>query len=122
MALLSSLGMSAADQFVSFQQGDLLINRGNKVEIYMDANDCKGVNYAANALVKDILRVSGSKATLTSNAGLKDKDAAGKPTILVGTIGHSAAIDQLIRQWKSTEGKTGEIHHHRGRWSARHRR
>ena len=98
MALLSSLSMSAADQFVSFQQGDLLINRNNKVEIYMDANDCKGVSYAANALVKDFMRVSGSKATLTSNAGLKGKDAAGKPSILVGTIGHSAAIDQLIRQ------------------------
>ena len=98
MALLSSLGMSAADQFVSFQKGDLLINRENKVEIYMDANDCKGVSYAANALVKDIIKVSGSKAVLTSDAGLKDKDAAGKPTILVGTIGHSAAIDQLIRQ------------------------
>ena len=98
MALLSSLGMSAADQFVSFQKGDLLINRDNKVEIYMDANDCKGVSYAANALVKDIIKVSGSKAVLTSDTGLKDKDAAGKPTILVGTIGHSAAIDQLIRQ------------------------
>ena len=98
MALLSSLGMSAADQFVSFQKGDLLINRDNKVEFYMDANDCKGVSYAANALVKDIMKVSGSKAILTSDAGLKDKDAAGKPTILVGTIGHSTAIDQLIRQ------------------------
>ena len=98
MALLSSLGMSAADQFVSFQKGDLLINRDNKVEIYMDANDCKGVSYAANALVKDIIKVSGSKTVLTSDAGLKDKDAASKPTILVGTIGHSAAIDQLIRQ------------------------
>ena len=108
MALLSSLGMSAADQFVSFQKGDLLINRENKVEIYMDANDCKGVSYAANALVKDIMKVSGSKAILTSDAGLKDKNTtrkdaadkntAGKPTILVGTIGHSAAIDQLIRQ------------------------
>ena len=108
MALLSSLGMSAADQFVSFQKDDLLINRNNKVEIYMDANDCKGVSYAANALVKDIIKVSGSKAVLTSDAGLKDKNttrkdaadknAAGKPTILVGTIGHSAAIDQLIRQ------------------------
>ena len=98
MALLSSLGMSAADQFVSFQKGDLLINRDNKVEIYMDANDCKGVSYAANALVKDIIKVSGSKTVLTSDAGLKDKDAAGKPSILVGTIGHSAAINQLIRQ------------------------
>ncbi len=108
MALLSSLGMSAADQFVSFQKGDLLINRDNKVEIYMDANDCKGVSYAANALVKDIMKVSGSKAILTSDAGLKDKNTtrkdaadkntAGKPTILVGTIGHSTAIDQFIRQ------------------------
>ena len=41
IALLSSINMNAADRFVSFQQGDLLINQGNKVEIYMDANDCK---------------------------------------------------------------------------------
>ena len=88
-ALLSAMSMSAADRFVSFQQGDLLINAKDKVEIYMDANDCRGVNYAANALVRDISKVSGSQATITSNR---------KATILVGTIGHSAAIDQLVKQ------------------------
>lgn len=88
-ALLSAMSMSAADRFVCFQQGDLLINGNDKVEIYMDANDCRGVNYAANALVRDISKVSGSQATITSNR---------KATILVGTIGHSAAIDQLIKQ------------------------
>ena len=88
-ALLSGMSMSAAERFVSFQQGDLLINGNNKVEIYMDANDCRGVSYAANALVKDIRNVSGSQATITSNH---------KATILVGTIGHSAAIDQLVKQ------------------------
>ena len=88
-ALLSAMSMSAAERFVSFQQGDLLINGNDKVEIYMDANDCRGVSYAANALVKDISKVSGSQATITSNQ---------KATILVGTIGHSAAIDQLIKQ------------------------
>ena len=88
-ALLSAMSMSAAERFVSFQQGDLLINGNDKVEIYMDANDCRGVSYAANALVKDISKVSGSQATITSNR---------KATILVGTIGHSAAIDQLIKQ------------------------
>ena len=88
-ALLSAMSMSAADRFVSFQQGDLLINGNDKVEIYMDANDCRGVSYAANALVKDIRNVSGSQATITSNR---------KATILVGTIGHSAAIDQLVKQ------------------------
>ena len=88
-ALLSAMSMSAAERFVSFQQGDLLINGNDKVEIYMDANDCRGVSYAANALVKDIRNVSGSQATITSNR---------KATILVGTSGHSAAIDQLVKQ------------------------
>ena len=88
-ALLSAMSMSAAERFVSFQQGDLLVNGNDKVEIYMDANDCRGVSYAANALVKDIRKVSGSQATITSNR---------KATILVGTIGHSAAIDQLVKQ------------------------
>ena len=88
-ALLSAMSMSAAERFVSFKQGDLLINGKDKVEIYMDANDCRGVSYAANALVRDISKVSGSQATITSNQ---------KATILVGTIGHSAAIDQLIKQ------------------------
>ena len=88
-ALLSAMSMSAAERFVSFKQGDLLINGNDKVEIYMDANDCRGVSYAANALVRDISKVSGSQATITSNR---------KATIIVGTIGHSAAIDQLIKQ------------------------
>ena len=88
-ALLSAMSMSAAERFVSFKQGDLLINGNDKVEIYMDANDCRGVSYAANALVRDISKVSGSQATITSNQ---------KATIIVGTIGHSAAIDQLIKQ------------------------
>ena len=88
-ALLSAMSMSAAERFVSFQQGDLLINGNNKVEIYMDANDCRGVSYAANALVKDIRNVSGSQATITSDR---------KATVLVGTIGHSVAIDQLVKQ------------------------
>ena len=88
-ALLSAMSMSAAERFVSFQQGDLLINGNDKVEIYMDVNDCRGVSYAANALVKDIRNVSGSQATITSNR---------KATILVGTSGHSAAIDQLVKQ------------------------
>lgn len=56
-ALLSTISMSAADRFVNFKQGDLLLNANNRVEIYMDANDCKGVSYAAHALLKDIKKV-----------------------------------------------------------------
>ena len=106
MALLSSLSLSAADKFVSFHQGDLLLNANNQVHIYLDHNDCRGVSYAAKALVKDIQKVSGSPASIitdftTSSKGstsTSSKGNAPKANILVGTIGHSAAIDRLIKQ------------------------
>lgn len=97
-ALLTTISMSAADRFVNFKQGDLLLNANNRVEIYMDTNDCKGVSYAAHALLKDIKSVSGATATLTSDVGFLKKNDTARPAILVGTIAHSAAIDQLVKQ------------------------
>ena len=106
MALLSSLSLSAADKFVSFQQGDLLLNADNQVQIYLDHNDCRGVSYAVQALIKDIQKVSGSPASIITDfttsskgsASTSSKGNAPKANILVGTIGHSAAIDRLIKQ------------------------
>lgn len=106
-ALLSSFSVQAAQQFVHFYQGDVLLNPSNRVEIYMDANDCKGVSYAVQALIKDFRQVSGCQATLTSQPGSthgknsQSGSTHGKnsqPGILVGTLGHSAAIDQLVHQ------------------------
>ena len=105
MTLLSSLSLSAADKFVSFQQGDLLLNADNQVQIYLDHNDCRGVSYAVQALIKDIQKVSGSPASIitdftTSSKGSASKSSKGnapRANILVGTIGHSAAIDRLVK-------------------------
>ena len=105
MALLSSLSLSAADKFVSFQQGDLLLNANNQIDIYLDHNDCRGVSYAVQALIKDIQKVSGSPASIitdftTSSKGSASKSSKGnapRANILVGTIGHSAAIDRLVK-------------------------
>ena len=106
MALLSSLSLSAADKFVSFHQGDLLLNANNQVHIYLDHNDCRGVSYAVQALIKDIQKVSGSPASIitdftTSSKGstsTSSKGNAPKANIIVGTIGHSTAIDRLVKQ------------------------
>lgn len=105
MALLSSLSLSAADKFVFFQQGDLLLNADNQVQIYLDHNDCRGVSFAVQALIKDIQKVSGSSASIitdftTSSKGSASKSSKGnapRANILVGTIGHSAAIDRLVK-------------------------
>ena len=107
MTLLSSLSLSAADKFVSFQQGDLLLNADNQIQIYLDHNDCRGVSYAVQALIKDIQNVSGSPASIISDANTasskesptaSNKGNAPRANILVGTIGHSAAIDRLVKQ------------------------
>ena len=90
LLLFSSMSMNAADRFVSYHQGDLLLNPSNQISIYQDANDCKGVSYAVQALVKDIKNVCGSKATVSTDAT--------KPNIVIGTLGHSAAIDQLAKK------------------------
>lgn len=105
MALLSSLSLSAADKFVSFQQGDLLLNADNQIDIYLDHNDWRGVSFAVQALIKDIQKVSGSSASIitdftTSSKGSASKSSKGnapRANILVGTIGHSAAIDRLVK-------------------------
>ncbi len=88
LTALSATNITAADRFVSFSRGDILINRGNTVVISMDTNDCAGVRYAVNALSTDINKVCGSKVVLS------DTD----PSIIVGTIGHSAAIDRMVRK------------------------
>ena len=107
MALLSSLSLSAADKFVSFHQGDLLLNADKQIDIYLDHNDCRGVSYAVQALIKDIQKVSGSPASIISDANTasskesttaSNKGNAPRANILVGTIGHSTAIDRLVKQ------------------------
>ncbi len=116
-ALLSAMSMSAAERFVSFQQGDLLINGNDKVEIYMDANDCRGVSYAANALVRDISKVSGSQATITSNQ--EGNHPRGNHRTFCC---HRPAHQTETHQRKSAQGQAREIHHHCGGSAARHRR
>ena len=87
------LSASAADRFVTFTTGDVQLNAGGRVSIYVDENDERGVVRAARTLCADFGRVTGTDAQLTSPAeGLQGA------SILVGTLGHSAAIDQMVKE------------------------
>ena len=90
MMCLFTTALSAAPRFVSFNSGDVLLN-GNDMQIYVDPADCKGVAIAARNLAEDFQRVSGRKPVVAAD---------GNATILVGTIGHSAAIDRLVKAKK----------------------
>jgi hypothetical protein len=61
----------------------------------VDGGDFAGVRLAARNLQADIHRVSGLSAPLTDDA-----QGAGAEVILIGTVGHSRAIDRLIAERK----------------------
>ena len=126
ISLLTSLTITAAERFVSFQQGDLLINASSKVSIYLDNKDCNGVDYAAKALAKDITKVCGSKTTLTSNINFisTTTSSAQRANIIIGTLGHSAAIDKMAKQKRINvnQREMGKIHHNHRRRTVSHSR
>ena len=72
------------------------IAQGNAAAtIYVDANDLAGVIRAANDLQADVARVTGLSPAISHEV-----ISPGKNAIIVGTIGKSRIIDQLIREKK----------------------
>lgn len=89
LLFLSMTGM-AASRFVNFTSGDVLLTN-SVITINYDTSDAKAVAIAVEALSKDFERVTGSQALISHTSDAK---------IIVGTIGMSSLIDQLVKQRK----------------------
>lgn len=74
----------------------VLAEHKQSVPILVDGNDWKGVQRAANNLKEDIFRVSGCRSLLESDTS-RPQSFKG---IIVGTIGKSKIIDDLIKRRK----------------------
>ncbi len=81
-----------------------LISAGRPASIYADAKDFPGVLRAVRNLQTDLRHVAGTDATLY------DSSATAKGAlIIVGTLGHSAVVDALVREDKlDVSGVAGE--------------
>ncbi|HVU09072.1 MAG TPA: glycosyl hydrolase 115 family protein [Verrucomicrobiae bacterium] len=79
----------------NFNAGDFPIFQKSAAEIYVDTNDFAGVLIAANNLQTDIARVTGHAPEISHNQRI-----SGKNIIIIGTIGQSKIIDQLIAEKK----------------------
>jgi hypothetical protein len=64
-------------------------------DVYVDARDAKLVGIAAGLLADDVERVTGRKPRV-----VKDPGQLGADAVIVGSIGHSVLIDQLIATGK----------------------
>ncbi len=90
LASTAILMTTATEHFVSFSTGDLQLNPQGKCYIYVDQRDEKGVLRAVNDLCNDFFRVTGISAEITTDTQ--------KAQIIVGTLGHSDAIDACAKQ------------------------
>ena len=98
LSAVSFLGMSAhaADNFVTFQrnEGVCLIDQNTPLIIGYDSLDYKGVKIALNSLRGDFKAVTSQ--TPSTKVSLKNTDTSSR--LVIGTIGHSTTIDQLVKK------------------------
>ena len=86
-------------QYVEFNSGKdsfSIVEKGVVANLYVDTNDFAGVIRAAGDLQADINRVTGLSPVITH----ANKEP-GKNVIIIGTIGKSSLIDQLVRKRKN---------------------
>ena len=85
---LTATASRAANAFVDFNQGDLQLNKGNRVTIGIADNEQRGVLRAAKNLCTDIKTVCGAEVSLGN---------ASSSTIVAGTLGSSKIIDEMAK-------------------------
>ena len=97
MFLLGAAKLMAADQFVLFQPSSDVLQLRNLTVGYGD-NEHSCVQIAAENLLSDFEKVTGKKATKSTN----------EVEVLIGTVGVNSQIDQWVKQGmlRDLKGKT----------------
>jgi len=94
MLLLSIHAATAAELAIDHADSPgavKLVLANNVADIYVDAKDAKLETIAAGLLADDIERVTGKKPRVVNDPAQLGADA-----IIIGSVGHSALVDQLI--------------------------
>lgn len=107
--LLASLGEPSYVSEKSQSGSVTLVGRAGTAKLYIDSTDYKGAIRALGDLQKDIERVSGKTTEIVN-----DVSQLGKQAVIVGTIGKSPLIDQLIADKKIKPQRIV------GKWDAYH--
>lgn len=89
-----AIGQTNCVSFKSSASSFSIVSKGKAAPIYISADDWPGVQRAAGDFATDIQRVTNVKPRLT-NATASSVASNTKP-IIVGTLGKSALIDQVV--------------------------
>jgi hypothetical protein len=95
-----------------------LVKSGKPAPILIDAQDWPGVQRAASDFAADVKRVSGSSPVLQNSTVSGAAGIAGKTApVIVGTLGHSALLDEVIKNAKiDTSAVSGKWEAYASTW------
>ncbi|AOW19060.1 glycosyl hydrolase [Polaribacter vadi] len=91
----SLINLQKQKSYIQTSSGFAIVNNNEATAIYLSDNDYKGVKKIAQKFQEDIERVTNIKPSIISNEIPSNGTA-----IIVGTIGNSNLIDQLIEEKK----------------------
>src|SRR4029079_12645212 len=97
-------------QYVEFSKGAgsfAVVEGANAATIYVDSKDWPGVARAAGDLSNDIKAITGKTPKVVNDAG-----QVGRMPIIIGTLGKSPLIDQLVAAGKIDVSKI------KGKWES----
>src|SRR5690606_2967742 len=90
-------------------EGLSLVSEDHVVNLYVDADDDPGLVRAVKDLSRDIERVTGVRPQVVHT-----RPGVGRHAIIVGTLGQSSLLDQLVRERKFDPSDI------KGKWDAYH--
>ena len=91
----SLINLQKQKSYIQTSSGFAIVNNNEATAIYLSDNDYEGVKKIAQKFQEDIERVTNMKPSIISNEIPSNGTA-----IIVGTIGNSSLIDQLIEEKK----------------------
>lgn len=99
LAGVHAIGQDTCVVFTPSSSTVPIVSKGVAAPILISPDEWAGVQRAASDFADDIQRVTGIKPTL-SNVTSSSKISAKSTPIIVGTLGHSTLIDQIVNTTK----------------------
>lgn len=94
-----AIGQSTCVSFKSSGSTFPIVSSGKATPVLLSADEWPGVQRAAQDFAADIQRVTGQKPSL-SNVTASASSAKSRTAIIVGTLGKSSLIDQVVNNTK----------------------
>lgn len=111
LELTHAIGQQSCVSFTATRDSFAVVNSGRAAPVVISADDWPGVHRAAADFTADIKRVTGANVVLAniSSSSTERRPAASDGLIIVGTLGKSSLISQIVNTTKldvsSIDGK-----------------